>query len=170
MPVNQSRTVAGALTSAGPGAPAGPEGRLYLKEDELDRAVDLVFAATRRFWKVAEEALAHHELGPAHYRALAAIRRDEGLAVSTLQTRLGVRKQSLARVLGELEKAGLIRREAGREDRRQRLVTLTAEGREAEREASAALRERLAQVFRAAGAEAVAGARAVLAALAAEER
>jgi len=158
MTVNQPR----------PAPAASAEGRLYLREDELDRAVDLVFTATRRFWKTAEDALTTHDLGPAHYRALAAIRRDEGLAVSTLQAQLGVRKQSLARVLGELEKAGLLAREPGRDDRRQRLLTLTEAGRAAERAASAALRERLAQVFRAAGADAVAGARAVLAALASE--
>jgi DNA-binding MarR family transcriptional regulator len=144
-----------------------PEGRLYLKEDELDRAVDLVFVAARRFWKVAEDALDAHDLGPAHYRALAAIRREEGLAVTDLQNRLGVRKQSLARVLNELEKAGLVQREPGKDDRRQRLLTLTEAGRDAEREASAVLRERLGQVFRAAGADAVAGARVILAALAA---
>jgi DNA-binding MarR family transcriptional regulator len=159
MPVNQPRSASG----------SSPEGRLYLKEEELDHAVDLVFAATRRFWTAAEGALESHQLGPAHYRALAAIRRDEGLAVSDLQARLGVRKQSLARVLGELEEAALIKRAPGREDRRQRLLTLTETGRDAERDASAALRERLAQVFRAAGAEAVAGARAVLGALAAED-
>lgn len=156
MPVNQSR-------------PAAAEGRLYLKEDELDRAVDLVFAATRRFWRAAEDALEAHDLGPAHYRALAAIRRDEGLPVSRLMAQLGVKKQSLARVLADLEREGLIRRDPGRDDRRQRLVHLTQAGRDAERAASAALRERLGQVFRAAGADAVAGARAVLAALAAEE-
>jgi DNA-binding MarR family transcriptional regulator len=157
MPVNQPR----------PGPDAAPEGRLYLKEDELDRAVDLVFASTRRFWRAAEPALSAHGLGPAHYRALAAIRREENAPVSELQARLEVRKQSLARVLGELEQAGLIARAPGAEDRRQRLLRLTPAGREAEREASAALRDRLAQVFRAAGADAVAGARAVLAALAA---
>ena len=159
MPVNQPR----------PAPESSSEGRLYLREDELDRAVDLVFAATRRFWKAAEEALAEHQLGPAHYRALAAIRREEGLAVSDLQTRLGVRKQSLARVLCEMEKAGLVRREPGQADRRQRLLVLTESGRAAERAASAALRARLAHVFRVAGADAVAGARAVLAALAAEK-
>src|SRR5688572_29074466 len=92
MPVNQPRP-----------APGPVEGRLYLKEEELDRAVDLVFAAARRFWRSAEGALAAHDLGPAHYRALAAIRCGEGLAVSDLQAKLGVRKQSLARVLTELE-------------------------------------------------------------------
>jgi DNA-binding MarR family transcriptional regulator len=158
MRVNQSR----------PAPEVSSEGRLYLREDELDRAVDLVFAATRRFWKAAETALEAHDLGPAHYRALAAIRREEGLTVSALQARLGVRKQSLARVLGELEAAGLAKREPGKSDRRQRLLALTEAGRAAERAASAALRERLAQVFRSAGADAVAGARAVLAALASE--
>ncbi len=156
MPVNQPRPDLGA------------DARLYLKEEELDRAVDLVFAASRRFWRHAEGPLAAYDLGPAHYRALAAIRRREGLAVSALQDHLGVRKQSLARVLSELEEAGLIARAPAAADKRQRLLTLTPAGRDAERAASAALRERIAQVFRAAGAEAVSGARLVLSALAAE--
>jgi DNA-binding MarR family transcriptional regulator len=163
MPVNQTRPATGAV----PGA--APEQRLYLKEDELDRAVDLVFAAARQFWKSADDALARRELGPAHYRALAAIRRGERQPVSALLAQLGVRKQSLARVLGELERAGLIQREPGVADARNRLIALTEAGRAVEREISAALRERLGQVFRAAGADAVSGARLVLGALAAEE-
>jgi DNA-binding MarR family transcriptional regulator len=144
----------------------GLEGRLYLREDELDRAAELVFRAARRFWRAAEGPLADQELGPAHYRALAAIRREEGLSVKSLQTRLGVRKQSLQRVLNDLEAAGMLSRAPGQRDRRERLLTLTDSGRDAERAASTALRERLGQVFRLAGADAVAGARAVLAALA----
>lgn len=158
MTVNQSRPLPG----------GSPESRLYLREDELDRAVDLIFAASRRFWKVAENALAKHDLGQAHYRALAAIRRTKGMSVSELQARLGVRKQSLARVLDELESKGLIARAAGSNDRRQRLLAMTEAGRAAEREASAALYEHLAKVFRGAGQDAVAGARLVLEALAAE--
>lgn len=149
--------------------PIGPEARLYLKEEELDRAVELVFTATRRFWRAAEGPLAQRGLGPAHYRALAAIRRDEGQPVSTLRETLDVTKQSLARVLSELEQEGFIERAPGRTDKRQRLLILTEEGRAAERDASAALRERLAHIFRAAGADAVSGARIVLLALAAEE-
>ena len=146
------------------------DGRLYLREDELDRAADLVFRAARRFWRAAEGPLAENELGPAHYRALAAIRRGEGapggLPVKQLRALLGVRKQSLQRVLNELEDAKFLVRAPGLRDRRERLLTLTELGREAERAASAALRERLGQVFRLAGADAVAGARTVLAALA----
>jgi DNA-binding MarR family transcriptional regulator len=147
--------------------PPRVDGRLYLREDELDRAADLLFRAARQFWRAAEGPLAAKELGPAHYRALAAVRREEGLPVKALQARLGVRKQSLQRVLNELEAAGLLVRAPGERDRRERLLRLTDLGREAERAASAALRERLGQVFRLAGADAVAGARAVLAALAA---
>ena len=159
MPVNQSK----------PPVESFSDPRLYLREDELDRAVALVFAAARRFWKTAQGPLSEAHLGPAHYRALAAIRRAEGLSISDLQAALDVRKQSLARTLDELEKAGLIQREPGRADRRQRLLRLTETGRAAERATAEALRERLAHVFRIAGADNVAGARVVLAALAAED-
>ncbi len=142
------------------------EHRLYLREEELDQAVDLLFAAARRFWRAAEGPLAAHNLGPAHYRALAAVRRRAPVTVGALRAHLDVTKQSLARVLNEIEAAGLIGRAADPRDRRARLIGLTAAGAEAERAATAALRERLAHVFRAVGAEAVSGARAVLAALA----
>jgi DNA-binding MarR family transcriptional regulator len=146
--------------------PSAAEGRLFLREEELDRAADLVLRAARRFFGAAEAALQAYDLGPAHYRALAAIRREEGLSVGALIEALGVRKQSLHRVLEELEKADLVARVRGDRDRRERRVMLTEAGREAERAASAALRERLAVVFRAAGVEAVSGARIVLSALA----
>lgn len=145
------------------------EHRLYLREEELDQAADLIFRAARRFWRAAEGPLADRDLGPAHYRALAAIRRDEGLSVSSLRERLGIAKQSLARVLKELDDAKLIARAPGEADKRERRLRLTDDGRHAERAASAALRERLAQIFRAAGADSVLGARAILTALAEED-
>lgn len=156
------------LSNIGPrsGAPAGPEGRLYLREEELDRAAALIFAASRAFWASAAGPLTEKGLGGAHYRALAAIRREPGLNVGGLQARLGVRKQSLQRVLGELEAAGLVTRESLANDRRQRVLGLTEAGREAELSVSHALRERLSEVFRTAGAEAVSGARMVLTLLA----
>jgi DNA-binding MarR family transcriptional regulator len=158
------------MASVRAAAGVSPEHRLYLREEELDHAVDLLFVAARRFWRTAEGPLSRRGLGPAHYRALAAIRRSEGLSVSALREKLAVAKQSLARVLAELEGAGFVERTAGARDRRERLLRLTEAGRIAERETSAALRERLAHIFRKAGAEAVLGARVVLAALAEEEK
>lgn len=135
-------------------------------EDELDRTVALLFQATRRFYGEAEGPLAAHGLGDAHYRALAAIRREEGLSVGALQAELGVVKQSLARVLNELEAAGLIARTPSARDRRERQLLLTDAGRDAERAVSSALRAKLSAVLRVAGSEAVMGARTVLTALA----
>jgi DNA-binding MarR family transcriptional regulator len=134
----------------------------------LDQAVELLLNATRRFFRTADQALGAHGLGPAHYRALAAIRRRRDITVGALGEELGVRKQSLARVLDELGKAGFIARKIAPNDRRQRRLALTEAGASAEAEASTALRERLGVVFRACGAEAVAGAREVLLALADE--
>lgn len=139
--------------------PSSSDPRLYLTEEALDQSVELLLAATRRFWSRAETALAPHGLGPAHYRALAAIRRRPGLTVTQLRETLGVRKQSLARVINDLLKAELIAREIGDRDRRERFLRLTEKGAAAEALASSALRERLAEAFRAAGADAVAGAR-----------
>jgi MarR family transcriptional regulator for hemolysin len=148
----------------------GPERLLYLREEELDQAVDLFFLASRRFWRVAEGALSARDLGPAHYRALAAIRRSEAPpTVSALRERLGVRKQSLARVLTGLERAGLIARVADTRDGRRRRLILTEAGQVAERDASAALRERLAQAFRSVGDSAVSGALALIAELAEDD-
>jgi len=141
------------------------EARLFLREDELDRAADLILAAARTFFKAAEPSLSRWKLGPAHYRALAAIRREADLTISELLQRLHVRKQSLARVLNELEAAGLIERRPSPKDGRARLLRLTPEGAIAERDASNALRERLAGVFRAKGPDAVFAARSVLTAL-----
>lgn len=144
---------------------ADAEGRLYLREAELDRASAELFAAARAFWRSAQAPLQALGLGGAHYRALSAIRRNPGLRVGQLQDALGVRKQSLARVLSELEAAELVAREAAISDRRARRLTLTDAGYAAEAQVSAALRERLGEVFRAAGSDAVAGARGVWAGL-----
>jgi DNA-binding MarR family transcriptional regulator len=162
MAVNQSNM-------APPGADFGAaEGRLYLRDEELDRGVALIFAASRQFWRVAGAPLEQHDLGQAHYRALAAIRRTPNVAVGALQRDLGVRKQSLQRVLKELEDAALILRQEDSKDRRVRLLSLTQAGLEAEQRTSDALRTRLAEVFKSAGPQAVAGMRAVLERLAGE--
>jgi DNA-binding MarR family transcriptional regulator len=70
---------------------------------------------------------------------------------------LGITKQSLGRVLGELAERGMIETRTGREDRRQRLLRLTAEGAKLERDLFDALRERLSTAYAQAGQEAVTG-------------
>lgn len=154
MPVNQT-------TPSRPADAIGFEPRLFLREEELDRALELALAAHRLLERVAEPEDAGHGLGAGHWRVLSALRRRPGQAVSALRERLSIPKQTLARVLGDLEGAGLITRTIAGVDRRRRSLALTDLGRQTEAAISAAARARLAAAFRAAGPHAVAGARDV---------
>ena len=76
--------------------------------------------------------------------------------------RMRLAKQTLSRLLNELVAKGLIARKPNVNDRRQRLLELTGDGRELEEALNGHLRRRLARAYRAAGADAVAGHHQVL--------
>jgi DNA-binding MarR family transcriptional regulator len=88
--------------------------------------------------------------------------RHPGITMVELVGRVHLSKQSLSRLLGELVERGLIARTRCARDRRQRLLELTATGRQLEEVLNGRLRRRLARAYRAAGAEAVAGYHQVL--------
>jgi DNA-binding MarR family transcriptional regulator len=108
-------------------------------------------------------------LGRAHYRALHFVARHPGLPVSDLLGILGITKQSLSRVVKNLTDGGFLTQAQGSRDRRQRLLRLTGKGAGVEAELTALQRTRLARAYREAGPEAVAGFRAVLSGLLAEQ-
>ncbi|MBY0521014.1 MAG: MarR family transcriptional regulator, partial [Sphingomonas sp.] len=70
---------------------------------------------------------------------------------------LGVTKQSLGRVLGELGDRALLETRAGLRDRRQRLLRLTAAGEALEAELFELMRSKLASAYASAGQGAVGG-------------
>ncbi len=148
-----------ATQAAGPAAGAG---LLFLREEELRLAQDLLLLATRELARDTDALLAQHGLGRAHHRALHFIARQPGLTVGDLLALLGITKQSLARVLATLQAAGLIEQMAGRSDRRQRLLRLTEPGLALERALFERQRERLLTAYREAGGGAVEGFRRVL--------
>ena len=142
--------------------PAAGVGLLFLREEELRLAQDLLLLATRELARDADALLAQHGLGRAHHRALHFIARQPGLTVGDLLALLGITKQSLARVLTTLQAEGLIEQMAGRSDRRQRLLRLTDAGLALERALFECQRERLLAAYREAGGGAVEGFRRVL--------
>ena len=91
--------------------------------------VELLFFAYRNFTGDPDAILERDGLGRAHHRVLHFVARQPGLTVAELLAILGITKQSLARVLRQLIDRGLIRQRAGRDDRRQRHLELTADGR-----------------------------------------
>lgn len=141
--------------------PAGAN-LLFLREEEIRTAQDLLFFAYRDFTGAADLILEELGLGRAHHRALHFIGRNAGISVSDLLTILRITKQSLARVLGELVARGLVAQAQGRADRRQRLLTLTEAGLALERRLFERQRERLVAAYREAGAGPVEGFRRVL--------
>lgn len=135
---------------------------LYLREAALDEGIDLLHAALDALMAEADQLLAERGLGRGHHRALALIRRHPGITMAELQGGLPLSKQSLSRLLRQLVDHGLIVQRPDRRDRRQRLLELTEPGRELAERLSRLQRRHVAAAYRAAGAEAVAGFRAVL--------
>jgi DNA-binding MarR family transcriptional regulator len=127
------------------------------REEEMRLAQDLMFFAYRDFTNAADVILAELGFGRAHHRALHFIGRNPGITVSDLLAILRITKQSLARVLGALVAQGYVAQAPGREDRRQRLLTLTPAGMALERRLFMSQRQHLAAAWRAAGSAAVAG-------------
>lgn len=144
---------------------------LFLREAEIRRGVELLYFGYAHLYRGIDRCLSDQGLGRAHHRALYFIARQPDLTISTLLQTLGITKQSLGRVLGELTERGLVETRTGREDRRQRLLRLTASGQALERELFEAMRERLGSAYAQAGQDAVTGFWRVLEAMIpAEER
>jgi DNA-binding MarR family transcriptional regulator len=135
---------------------------LFLREEELRQAMELLFFAQRDTAKVADKLLARHGLGRAHHRVIYFVGRYPGITVSELLRLLQVTKQSLSRVLSQLVDQGYIAQAPGERDRRQRRLRLTESGQALEREVTEQQRRLVAAAYREAGAEAVEGFRRVM--------
>lgn len=144
--------------------PRGPAGSnlLFLREEQMRLAQDMLFFAYRDFTSAADVILDELGLGRAHHRALHFIGRSPGMTVGDLLAILRITKQSLARVLTALVEQGYVAQLPGRSDRRQRLLSLTDAGQALERRLFECQRERLAVAYREAGGPAVEGFRRVM--------
>lgn len=149
------------VSAPDPKAPAGAS-LLFLREEQLRLAQDLLFFAYRDFTGAADAILEELGLGRAHHRVLHFVGRNPGMSVGDLLGLLRITKQSLARVLTQLIEQGYVAQAPGRSDRRQRLLTLTEAGQALERRLYERQRERLAAAYRDAGGPAVEGFRRVM--------
>ena len=138
---------------------------LFLTDEQLRRGIEAMFFAYRGFTSDPDRILEEFGYGRAHHRALHFINRSPGTTVNNLLAVLGVTKQSLNRVLRTLIADGLVESRVGREDRRERHLHLTPEGRALERKLASAQQARMRSAYRTAGPEAVSGFRQVLEAM-----
>jgi len=100
-----------------------------LPADELHfDLIELLFFAYRDFVSDPDEVLAKLGFGRAHHRVLHFVNRNPGMKVAELLDVLKITKQSLGRVLKQLIDEGYILQKEGANDRRQRLLYVTAAG------------------------------------------
>ncbi|MBE7638063.1 MarR family transcriptional regulator [Sneathiella sp. P13V-1] len=135
---------------------------LFLREEELRQCIELLFFAYRDFTAGPDQILKDYGFGRAHHRVIHFVGRNPGITVSELLDILRITKQSLSRVLNALVERGFVEQKPGATDRRQRLLYLTADGKKLEHKISRVQQEQVAQAFRDAGGDAVAGYRKVL--------
>lgn len=135
---------------------------LFLREEELRQAMELMFFAYRDFTGEPDDILESYNFGRAHHRVIYFVGRDPGMSVKDLLQILAITKQSLSRVLSQLVEEGFVEQRTGQTDRRQRLLFLTTKGQKLEQELSASQCRRIAEAYRQAGADAVEGFRKVL--------
>jgi DNA-binding MarR family transcriptional regulator len=161
----EDRAATAAETSGGRSA-AAPVGAgrqlLFLREEELRLAQDLLFFGYREFTAGADALLAELGMGRAHHRVLHFVGRRPGITVGELLAILAITKQSLGRVLTPLVTDGYVTQAPGHSDRRQRLLTLTEKGAALERRLFERQRETIIRAYREAGPAAVEGFRRVM--------
>ncbi len=123
----------------------------------MRRGIEFLFFAHGSLWRAVDARLAENELGRAHYRALYFIARQPGLTISDLLALLGITKQSLGRVIKDLEARAMLATRPGNRDRRQKELRLTEEGRAIEAAVFALMRDAMSRAYTQAGQAAVTG-------------
>ena len=101
---------------------------LFLKDDQIKDIIELILSAYRDISSDSRNILNRHSFGTAHHKALHLIEKYEGISVNGLLNKLKVTKQSLNRVLKDLERNKIIYLKKGETDARQRLIYLNSLG------------------------------------------
>jgi len=133
------------------------------------KGMELLYFAYRDFISWPDDVLQTYGFGRAHHRVLHFVGRNPGLRVAELLKLLNITKQSLSRVLSALVEKGHIRQDIGHQDRRQRLLYLTAQGRHLLDKIAEHQKDHMLKAFDNAGNDSVEGFWKVLSALLADE-
>jgi DNA-binding MarR family transcriptional regulator len=107
--------------------PAASAGAAVARDPTWD-LIELLFFAYRDFVSDPDHVLAALKFGRAHHRVLHFTTRNPGMTVADLLDILRITKQSLGRVLKQLIDQGYVEQKEGPQDRRQRLLYVTAKG------------------------------------------
>jgi DNA-binding MarR family transcriptional regulator len=130
--------------------------------DDIRDAIEQFYFAYRGFTDRPDRILEKRGLGRVHHRILYFLGHRPGVSVRGLLDLLAVSKQALNAPLRQLMEMGLVRAEAGTEDRRVKNLRLTPQGEKLEAELTEAQTRHLRAAFDRAGTEATNGWRMVM--------
>ena len=101
---------------------------LYLKDYELKQYIEKIFTGYRETVSDAKKVLDKYSIGVAHNKVIHLISLYEGISISELLKKLKVTKQSLNRVLKDLNKNKKIITKKGEIDSRHKHILLNESG------------------------------------------
>jgi DNA-binding MarR family transcriptional regulator len=143
---------------------------LFLREEELDRGLELLYFAGHQLDLDATAARSQGGIDGTDFRTLFLIDRQPGITLAELCAALGTSKQTLSRHVKRLAGSGLVDQQSTARDRRKRPLRLTRRSDALLADIKAAQKRRLRSAFKSAGATAVEGFQRVLLDLAGEPR
>ena len=120
---------------------------LYLKDHQLKEYIEKIFNGYRETVADAKKVLDKHALGTAHNKVIHLISLYEGITISSLIRKLKVTKQSLNRVLNDLDEIKAIEFKRDEIDTRVKHVYLTEEGKKIFDEIFSAQKKRIYDAF-----------------------
>ena len=101
---------------------------LYLKDDQLKQFIERMFIGYQATFSDARKTLKNHSLGVAHHKVILLMSIYEGITISQLMKKLKITKQSLNRVIKDLQRQELFYFRKDSKDSRLRRVFLNEKG------------------------------------------
>ena len=101
---------------------------LYLKDDQIKEFIQKIFIGYRETFSDTKNILNKYSIGVAHHRVMHLLSIYNGITISELLKKLNVTKQSLNRVLKDLNKLEAINYKKGKKDTRMKHIYLNDKG------------------------------------------
>jgi len=128
---------------------------LYLKDDQIKDIIEQIFYAYRETFADPKKILKKHSFGIAHQKVILLIEKYEGITVSGLLRKLKITKQSLNRVLKDLNKNKKIITKKGEVDSRHKHILLNESGKKLSNEIFLEQKKRIYYALKNSNSEAV---------------
>jgi len=120
---------------------------LYLKDDQLKEFIEKLFISYRESFSDAKKILDKYSIGMAHHRVMHLLSIYKGITISDLLKKLKITKQSLNRVIKDLNKLKVLSFKKNEKDTRIKHVFLNEKGEKVFNEIFLAQKKRIHKAF-----------------------